>query len=178
MKHTFICIVAMLVVMCSVAQSNLDGIYVGAEKICFSSIKKDSCVNIEKENRKKWKWYHLNYIKIKGDSVFYDSSPIRIHKRDTMYSASDGGFHYYRGTLARLTETSFSIKLAEGFCDYCGEPVEVQEDGTTKRIYRSKVYLCKRAKDGFWANDIFYRQTKEHKDMISEKFQPGKERSW
>lgn len=168
MKQIFLFFIVIFVAISSFAQSNFDHVYVGTEKICWQRTKKDSCDNSDSFNPK-WKWYRLNFLKIKGDSVFLDQSPISIYKQDTSYSASDGGFFYYHGELIRLTDSTFSIKLTEISCDYCGKPVEKQKDGTFKRIYRVKTYLCKLNSDGFWANGILYKRTTKNDNLISEK---------
>lgn len=167
MKQIFLLFIAILITTLSIGQSKFDNTYIGTEKICWQRIKKDSCDNTLNFNRK-WKWYHLNILKIKGDSVFLDQSPISIYKKDTSFSASDGAFYYYHGIVTKQTDTTFYINLTEIFCDYCGELVEKQKDGTTKRVYRTKTYLCKLTKDGFWANDIFYKKTKSKDNLISE----------
>ena len=171
MKQTFLFFVAILITICSVGQSNLDKTFVGTEKICWQKTKKDSCDNSDIFNPK-WKWYRLNVLKIKADSVFLDQSPISIYKKDTSYSASDGAFYYYHGKLTKLTDTTFLITLIEIFCDYCGKLVEKQKDGTMKRVYRTKTYLCKLTKDGFLANGILYKQTSIKDNLISEYPQP------
>ena len=167
MKQTFLILFAILFATFSFGQSKIDNAYVGTEKICWKQTGKNSCDNTDNENPK-WKWYHLNILKIKGDSVFLDQSPILIYKKDTTFSASDGAFYYYHGKLTQLTDTTFSIRLTEIFCDYCGEPVEKQKDGTMKRVYRTKTYLCKKTKNGFWANDILYKQVINKGNLISE----------
>lgn len=171
MKQTLLFFVASLITTLSNGQSNFDKTFVGTEKICWQKTKKDSCDNSDNFNPK-WKWYRLNILKIKGDSVFLDQSPISIYKKDTSYSASDGAFFYYHGTLTKITDSTFSINLTEIFCDYCGELVEKQKDGTMKRVYRTKNYLCKLTKNGFWANDILYKQTNNKDNLISEHPQP------
>jgi hypothetical protein len=171
MKQTFLFFVATLITTLSTGQLKLDDTFVGTEKLCWQQTRKDSCDNSDNFNPK-WKWYRLNILKIKGDSVFLDQSPISIYKKDTSYSASDGGFYYYHGTLTKLTDTTFSINLTEIFCDYCGELVKKQADGTMKRVYRTKTYLCKITKEGFQANNILYKRTVLKDDLISENSQP------
>ena len=171
MKQILLFFFAILITTLSVGQSNFDNTYVGTEKICWQQTKKDSCDNSDNFNPK-WKWYRLNVLKIKGDSVFLDQSPISIYKKDTSFSASDGAFYYYQGTLKKLTDSTFSINLTEIFCDYCGELKQKQKDGTYKRVFRTKTYLCKLTKDGFWANNIFYKLKKSKDNLISEHPQP------
>ena len=167
MKIIILNFIAIIVTTPSIGQSKLDNIYVATEKICWEQTDKDNCVNLDSSNPK-WKWYHLNVLKIKGDSVFLDQSPIRVYKKDTLFSSSDGGFYYYSGKLTTLTDSTFHIKLTELFCDYCGEFSEILQDRTYKRIYRTTTYFCKLNKDGFWANDVFYKITNSNENLISE----------
>jgi hypothetical protein len=74
--------------------------------------------NFSDPAKPEFKWYHLSELTFKGDSIYLKQSPIAVHKNDTIFSASDGGFYYYAGkiqlfkgqTVADLTLTS---------CDYC-----------------------------------------------------------
>lgn len=74
------------------------------------------------------KWYHLNKILIDKDSIFLYKVPVRIEKKDTIYSASDGAFYYYYGVIKR-TDTSNIAYLTRYNCDYCG--TMVREDSIT-----------------------------------------------
>jgi hypothetical protein len=95
-----------------------DGLYVGLEEMCWTdSAGKKECY-IDPANSKR-KWYHLTYIKIKGDSAFVDQNPVSIYKKDTGFSASDGAFYYYSG-LFKTKDTTIIFNLTELFCDYCG----------------------------------------------------------
>ena len=148
--------------------TSLDGLYAGLEEMCWtdSAGKKDCYIDAARPTRK---WYHLGYLKIKGDSVFLDQDPVNIGKKhDTLWSSSDGAFYYYHGILVKLSDTTFTINLKEIFCDYCGEPVEVQKDGTYKRVYRIKTYKCNITKNGFFANNIFYKKDEAKDTLISE----------
>src|SRR5205085_2428124 len=73
--------------------------------------------------RPKRKWYHLTYLKVQGDTVFADQSPVNIYKKDTLYSSSDGAFFYYHGHI-NLNDTTADIKMQLIFCDYCAMPEE------------------------------------------------------
>ncbi len=54
----------------------------------------------------------------KGDSVFLEQSPVAIYKRDTIFSASDGGFYSYAQELQKYKgKTIASLTLVK--CDYC-----------------------------------------------------------
>jgi hypothetical protein len=66
--------------------TSLNGLYIGLEYI---GITKDPVYP-----GKKFKSFHLGYLKIKGDSVFLDQGPIYVYKKDTTYSASDLQRHF------------------------------------------------------------------------------------
>jgi len=65
-----------------------------------------------------YKWYHLSELTFKGDSVFLEQSPIAISNKDTIFSASDGGFYSYRGTLEIYKGKSVASLILTN-CDYC-----------------------------------------------------------
>ena len=163
MKQTLTFLITLFVTNLSIGQST----YIGTEKICMQQTKKDSCDNSDNENSK-WKWYHLSILKIKGDSVFLDQSPISIYKKDTSYSASDGAFFYYRGTISKITDTTFTINLTEIYCDYCATRFKKLPDGSRERIYRTKTFSCRQTNDGFWANEIFFKRTAVSETLTSE----------
>jgi len=105
-------------------------------------------------------------FKKKGDSVYLDQSPISIYKTDTSFSASDGGFYHYSGTLIS-SDTTIEISLKETSCDYCGELMKKKADGTLEREYRTKKYLGKLTDKGIIINKyLFVRQPKVN--LISE----------
>ncbi len=108
--------------------NKLNGLYVGLE---------DMGAQVD-QSKPKWKLYHLSYLKIKGDSVNLDQSPISIYKIDTSFSASDGGFYYYSGTLT-TSDTTIEINLKETSCDYCGELMKKNADGTFERELLTKI---------------------------------------
>lgn len=64
------------------------------------------------------KWYHINQLLIDGDSIFLYKSPAVINGKDTSWSASDGGFPYYYGTLLRKDSLGRAY-LTRYNCDYC-----------------------------------------------------------
>jgi hypothetical protein len=66
----------------------------------------------------KRKWYHLSYLTFQGDSVFLKQIPVAIYKNDTIFSASDGGFYNYAGTIG-LYEKKVLVSLTIVNCDYC-----------------------------------------------------------
>ena len=138
--------------------NNLDGLYVGLEEMDY---------NVDPTNSK-WKWYHLSHLLIKKDSVFLDQNPISIYKKDTSFSASDGAFYYYSGTLIK-SDTIVKINLRELFCDYCGELTKKNSDGTLVRIYRTKEYYGKLTEQGIIINGYLLKKTNQQEALISEK---------
>ena len=48
------------------------------------------------------RWCHENTVIVKADSIFLKSVPVVFYKnKPKAYSASDGGFYYYKGKLYR-----------------------------------------------------------------------------
>lgn len=78
------------------------------------------------------KWYHLNTVYIRHDSVFLYKEPVYIHRKDTVHSASDGAFYYYFGKFEQA-DTTIQVVLAKNRCDYCIRMARV--DSTTGYMY-------------------------------------------
>ncbi|MFT3679055.1 MAG: hypothetical protein QM791_02210 [Ferruginibacter sp.] len=116
---------------------------------------------------KVFKSFHLGYLKIKGDSVFLDQNPIFVYRKDTSYSASDGGFYYYSGMLTK-TDTTVLFNLKELFCDYCGELFETKPDGTKQAVKRIKQLKGRITHDGFLIDGYLYKRTGRNEELISE----------
>jgi hypothetical protein len=89
-------------------QSKPTGTFIGLEKM------KD----YRDPAKPNYKWFHLSIITFKGDSVFLNQAPIAIYKTDTIFSASDGGFYTYIGTIIKYKGTTFA-DLTLVNCDYC-----------------------------------------------------------
>ena len=70
------------------------------------------------------------------------------------------------------TNNDVVLKAKQSLVTVLTKLVEKQKDGTMKRVYRTKTYLCKLTKDGFLANDILYKQTSIKDNLISEYPQP------
>lgn len=121
-------------------------------------------------SRPKRKWYHLTYIKIKGDSVFADQSPINIYKNDTLYSASDGAFYYYRGTIDRHDSVAL-IKMKLIYCDYCAIPAEGNKNAYL--FPSTKTYNCKLTNEGLIINGHLFKKTNIKEVLISEHSKPS-----
>lgn len=147
-------------------QSAVDGTYIGVEEKCYTdSNGKKECYT--DSSKPKWKWYNLCKLKIKGDSVFLDQSPIAIYRKDTSFSTSDGGFYYYSGTLSKV-DTAMNIKLTELYCDYCGVQMKRSADGTRQRVKRTKQWTAKILKEGIVINGYLLRKIKLEEDLNSE----------
>jgi len=120
---------------------------------------------------KEFKLYHLGYLKIKGDSIFLDQSPIFVYENDTSYSASDGGFYYYSGILQKI-DTTILLNLKELFCDYCGAPVRKKPDGTHEIIKREKHLKGHLTAAGFIIDGYLYSKTQKKESLVSEHPEP------
>jgi hypothetical protein len=152
-------------------QKVIDGTYEGLEKICWEISKNGECNNNDNE-KPNWKWYHLNRLKIIGDSCFLDQSPVKIYRKDTSFSASDGGFLYFSGRLKR-TDSTITLNLQELFCDYTGHFQEKQADGTYKRIKRTKQYVGSLTDSGIVINKFLYEKVDYGEYLISERPPPA-----
>ena len=143
--------------------SSLNGFYSGLE---YLGITTDPAYP-----GKKFKSFHSGYFKIRGDSVFLDQNPIFIYEKDTSYSASDGGFYYYSGTLQK-NDTTVLFNLNELFCDYCGVPVKTKADGTKEIIKRTKTIKARLIDKGFVIDGYLYVKTAQKADLLSEHPEP------
>ncbi len=166
MKKIILIIPIFFAITFAFGQNTTNGVYVGLEEMCWTdSLGKKDCYNDPVQP--KWKWYHLSYLKIKGDSVFLDQSPISIYKKDTSFSSSDGAFYYYSGTVLKI-DSVLDIKLTQLFCDYCGLPKKRDDDGNLVQLHRTKQYLAKLTKKGFIINGFLFTKTTEKMILRSE----------
>ncbi len=146
------------------ADSSLNGSYTGLE---YTGTQTDPAYP-----GKLFKTYHLGDLKIIGDSAFLDQNPISIYKKDTLYSASDGGFYYYSGTVQRK-DTTITIDLKELFCDYCPVPAPRKKpDGTMGVMRRTKQLKGHLTKKGFILNGCLYARNINEKSLLSENPEP------
>jgi hypothetical protein len=89
-------------------------------------------------------WYYESRLTIEGTSVTLEQSPFHIKDGDKIYSASDGGFFYYQGTVVR-TGDKYHILLDMTNCDYCGIPytrnpqINSDESAEAGMSFREKV---------------------------------------
>lgn len=120
--------------------NHLNGLYEGVEEMCSTdSAGKKECYD-DPENRLA-KWYHLSQLRIHNDSAFLEQSPISIYNGDTSYSASDGGFYYYKGSY-KLKDSIITIDFKMDHCDYCAIQVEKLEDGQLRGVERPKMMVA------------------------------------
>lgn len=146
--------------------TSLNGLYAGLEEMCWTdSTGKKDCYS-DPANPKR-KWYHLGYLKIKGDSVFLDQDPVNIYKNDTAFSASDGAFYYYSGTLQK-NGTTILINPDELLCGYCAVPEKRKADGTYEVIKRTKKWKGTLTSKGILIDGNLYAKTSKNEMMISE----------
>jgi hypothetical protein len=166
-KVTFL-ILFLVIGTLTFGQNKIDGLYVGLEPISWT-LKNGKTEYYSDPAHPKRKWYHLTYLKIKGDTVFADQSPINIYRKDTSFSASDGAFYYYHGHVNQK-DTSITIILNYIFCDYCPMP-----EPTNPNAYLFpwiKNYHCKLIADGLLINNYLFKKTDKKDDLISEHPEP------
>lgn len=119
MKQPIIIIALLLTTLSSTSQTY----YKGLERMCWTNQNgKTECYDSPR------KWYHLNTVLIDKDAIYLYKVPVRIDKKDTIYSASDGAFYYYYGVIKQV-DTSQIAYLTSHNCDYCG--TMVREDSIT-----------------------------------------------
>ena len=128
-----------------------NGVYKGLERMCWTNDKgKVECFDAPH------KWYHLNTVYIRNDTMFLYKEPIMIRKKDTTYSASDGAFYYYFGKVYKL-DTTLIAKLTMNNCDYCGRRYETDTStGFQYPIIDTVKYLVHKNKNGFSLNGVNY----------------------
>jgi hypothetical protein len=147
----------------SIAQTSLNGFYIGFEEMCTtdSAGHKECYTDPGTPERK---WYHLTQMRIYGDSIFWNQSPISVYQKDTLYSASDGAFYYYRGVFKRNKDL-LTINFNEISCDYCGIEVMRQSDGTLVEVKRTRQLVASVTNKGILINGYLFikRKPKRYK---------------
>ncbi len=87
-----------------------------------SSIKKNYWVGFDKVSSKSMygELIHKNHLLLKGDSAFLYKEPYYVKNGDTICSASDGGYYFYRGKIIedKKRRTQY-LHLTLVNCDYC-----------------------------------------------------------
>jgi hypothetical protein len=64
------------------------------------------------------RWYHVNVLTIRGEAVQLEQFPVSCRGGEMGWSASDGGFFTYRGTVGG-TPPHLTATLVRESCDYC-----------------------------------------------------------
>lgn len=114
------------------------------------------------------KWFHLNTAYVRHDTLFLYKEPIMIRKKDTIHSASDGGFYYYFGSL-HLQDTTLSVRLAKTNCDYCARRFRVDTaTGFQYPIIDTTEYKIRKTANGFSMNGIQYTLKNKNLDPFPE----------
>lgn len=150
----------------------MDGVYQGLIEMCHTdSMGVKTCFGDELESD--GKWYHLSYLKLEGDSVFLDMYPVSITEvGDTLYSASDGGFYFYKGVFS--SSAKLNIELVEVYCDYCATQVKKINENEYIPIKR-KLRLTGNFVDGvLYIYGRLFNKTNNNRHMESENFKPDK----
>jgi hypothetical protein len=145
--------------------TSLNGSYVGLQEHCRTdSFGKKDCYSDPGNPERKW--YHYSYLKVKGDSVFLDQSPISIgRKNDTLWSASDGAFYYYHGTISK-NDTAAKMDLNLISCDYCAIPTK---DNPRAYLFPFRKLLhVKITKAGLLINGYLFTKSNRREKLISE----------
>jgi hypothetical protein len=134
------------ILLCSIESfsQNVKNYYVGLER---------NGISYENE-----KIFHKNHLLILNDSIYLYKEPIIITNNDTIFSASDGAFYYFRGKLIEK-ENQLFVELKLMNCDYC--ILESIDD--LNKIYSYKTdYLLNDSKlyDKIIFNNVEYRLQK------------------
>jgi hypothetical protein len=167
MKKYMILIPLLVIFITGHCQKPPDGLYAGLERIVVIDAMGKPSDYIDPA-KPLWKWYHLTYIKVKGDSVFLDQSPISLFKRDTSYSASDGGFYYYSGKICSSGD-SIILNLKQLYCDYCA----IRANGADSSGKFVKQLKGKFTKAGFFLNGFLFKKILDKKILLSERPKGG-----
>jgi hypothetical protein len=128
-------IVFVLVVIClfSCVDDSSVETYVGLEELgCYTNSKGERECYVD-SSIPNYKWFRLSTIRLQKDSVFLDQSPVAIFNSDTIYSASDGGFYYYKGKYEDLKD-SLILRLEIDHCDYCPVPLRPSKAFSSKTL--------------------------------------------
>ncbi len=141
-------IYAILIAICALNnalwQTVKDGSYSGLEDMHYVSHARHNVL----------KWYHLTYLTIKDNSVMVSQAPVAINKHDTIWSASDGAFYYYEGTVTIKGE-QITMNLRMTNCDYCGIP----EDSARREQFFHRIWSGKMMDNGITIDGSFYSRT-------------------
>jgi hypothetical protein len=160
MKQFITIVVFGLISLTTFSQS----VYTGLERMCWINDKgKLECYDAPR------KWYHLNTLLIENDSLFIYKVPVKIEKKDTLYSASDGAFYYYYGKFQQYDTNTIAI-LTMHNCDYCGRQVRI--DSITGFMFPipkiDTLKVIKRTNELVIGN-VTYRNDNKQKDYFPDK---------
>jgi hypothetical protein len=165
---------ALIFINCNSVTNPIDGTYSGLEKLCWSTDENGNCVNTIEQDPG-FNWYHENTIKVKGDSVFLDQNPLSISIKDhkKIFSASDGGFYYYKGTITQKGNLYY-FNFKQLYCDYCPEEIIKQPDGTYKKGEKeiTKQLIGKIVKGKLVIEGNIYAKIKQKHPMRGEVVKP------
>lgn len=106
--------------------------------------------------RPQYKRFYKTKITFKKDSVFIQKSPISVYKKDTSYSASDGGFYSYKG-IWNDTNGKIEVNVIETNCNYCPASMQEIRKGVYQKVIRTKEYKGKRTNKGLNLNGIEFK---------------------
>lgn len=141
------------------------GSYKGLERMCWTNNKgKVHCYDAPR------KWFYENSLFIDKDTFFIYKVPVEVVGNKKIYSASDGGFYYYYGTI-KQTDTGSILNLVMHNCDYCGR--EMKTDSITGFNYPvSKIenYKLTKITKGIKIGNVIY-----YKALQKDKYFPAKE---
>jgi hypothetical protein len=137
----------------SYGQTKPEGVYTGMERMIDWSSGTGK-IFIDKENPG-YRWFHFSTLTIRNDSVFLKQEPVFLDKKDTVYSASDGGFYDYTGILftsAGVTEARVELV----YCEYC-----LSEEARPPGL-QNKILVFQKTKDPetLLVNKTLYRKKK------------------
>ena len=102
----------------SVGQTNISGTFVGLLRISEWTDENGKYRYYGDDFDPKAQWYHETILTIKNDSVWVAKNPVRFYKGKKYYSASDGAFYYYRGTINKYKSKKVILLVLKN-CDYC-----------------------------------------------------------
>ncbi len=143
----YLIIVVSVLISCKsskITYESTESLFIGYEKI-----------GILDESRRDYLWYYETFIKFKDDSVFIDQNPISTNKIDTLYSESDGGFYYYKGTKVE-NGNIIKIQTKQIACEFCPIEMKKNHDGKFEKVIREKNYdALKTFQDLKIGNQIF-----------------------
>jgi len=150
----------------------MNGVYEGLIDMCHTdSMGVKTCFGDELESNDTW--YHLSYLKFENDSVFLDMYPVSITEiGDTLYSASDGGFYFYKGVFSSSAE--LNLELGEVYCDYCATQVKKINENEYRSIKRKLKLTGKFVNGVLQINGRLFNKTNNNRHMESENYKPDK----